>query len=97
MASPLAAGSIASSTQSAWVKIKGRFDMILSGTWTGTATLQTRNDGGDALPVVSDGAGTAFAPTANGVYPLDEEMDGREFRIDFTRTGGTLVWAFHAK
>lgn len=91
-------GTIASSTTSAWFPIKGYFELILSGTWVGTVALERKDSAvGTAVPVSRDYAGTPFSVTQNGIFPFEERLQGKEYRLNFTRTSGTVVFRFEEK
>jgi hypothetical protein len=62
----------------------------LSGTWAGTANLQTGPNPDGSWSNVTDGTGAAIALTANTNCPVDNAI-AMNMRVNWTRTSGTLV------
>jgi len=86
-----AGGSLATSTQSTQVGRCKAVTVSLSGTWTGTVVGQRSLDDGVTWGDVSGASWTANVETQFqiGVRPVI-------FRLDFTRSSGTLVYAIEA-
>lgn len=64
----------------------------LSGTWAGTVQLKRSTDGGTTWYPITTGSGTVKGVwTGNVNAPITEETcDGATYRLEFTRTSGTL-------
>ena len=89
-------GSLASSTQSSTFQTEGPglVSVALSGTWVGTAKVQRSYDRGTTWRDMTVGGSTWASFTANCDEPVDEAARaGIQYRIDFTRTSGTLVYS----
>lgn len=87
-------GSLAATGQSAvFTPSPGRpVRLRLSGTWVGTAKVQ-RKDRGDATWRDMTAGGAAWASfTANCNEDVDEASEDAQYRVDFTRTSGTLEY-----
>lgn len=85
----MAAFSLASSTESAWVKVFKPTVLRLYGTWQGSAQLQCR----------AEGATTQISNVGSPILHSDVEQAKLidhppgitlEYRVSFTRTSGTL-------
>lgn len=88
-------GSLSATNQSAaFTAQSGRPVRVrLSGTWTGTAKVQRSDDGGSNWFDMTVNALAWASFTGN----VNEEIDdpsraGIQYRIDFTRNSGTLVF-----
>lgn len=74
--------SLSTSTQTA--ACHGRkIDVILTGTWTGTVTVERRTGASTWLDI-----GESW--TANDSYVIDGATPG-DYRLNFSRSSGTLV------
>lgn len=92
--SPLAtySGSLAATGTSVPLSLAGQSTcaVVLSGTWTGTATFQGSGDNGATWNTVTNiNAGTA---TANGTYGGNIAPYLTRFRVSWARSTGTLVY-----
>ena len=88
--------SVAATGQSTEVKAaRGVLAITLSGTWAGTAAIQRSLDGGSNWhTVVKDSDGNLAEYTANGSFNVAVTQPSEQWRVDFTRTSGTLVVDF---
>lgn len=91
----IATFSLGSTSSTPWFSLlgRGRMKVTFPGTWTGTAALSTKRPDGTAASV-RDMTGAATAFTVN--TGMMEIADAGEYRIDFTRSTGTLtpaVWS----
>jgi len=92
--SPLAtySGSLAATGTSVPLSLAGQSTcaVVLSGTWTGTATFQGSGDNGATWNTVTNiNTGTA---TANGTYGGNIAPYLTRFRVSWARSTGTLVY-----
>lgn len=89
------AGTLAATGSSEAFQFSRPFNMTLSGTWVGTVALEASTDGGATFVncVMPDATASAF--TINGLYAVPNVFQlGVLYRATFTRTSGTLAWAF---
>ncbi len=91
------AGTTQASSGTSGVSLGGVFVMTLSGTWSGTLTVQRSSDGGTTWVDVTDNNGTAKAFTTNGTYMNEEPVREVKYRVGFKSgnyTSGTVtvVW-----
>lgn len=87
------AGSLSSTTQGDVFEAQpGQLVYVsLSGTWAGTAKVQRSYDGGATWYDMTVGGSAWASFTANCDEAVDETTRfGIQYRIDFTRTSGTL-------
>lgn len=70
-----------------------RFNVTLSGTWVGSAALERSFDGTTWYPVTrSDFTAAVFTEACSLV--IEEPEAGTRYRVNFTRTSGTLAYRF---
>ncbi len=72
---------------------QGRFNLTISGTWVGSFVVERSFDGGSTWFACTNNF-AAVAPTANGSEVLIEPRPNTRYRINFTRTSGTLAFRF---
>lgn len=93
MAQPILSGSFGGTGQSAAVQIFGRFNLSLTGTFSGTVALE-RSDSktGTFTPVARDTSGTqATFTTAFEGLSMEEDEQGMWYRLNCTAyTSGTI-------
>lgn len=85
-------GSLAATGATDAIKISKPFNFVLSGAWVGSVALEaTVDDTTWVNCVMPDGTASAF--TINGFYAVPNVwQQGVLFRLNFTRTSGTVVW-----
>jgi len=85
-------GDLAATGNSDSAVFAGHFNVTLTGTWTGTALLQRSFDTGSTWSTASvDGAGTNASYTGNVSVVAFEPERNVLYRINFTRSSGTLT------
>ena len=78
-------GTLSATGQSSTAPVKGKYNLSLSGTWTGTAKLQRSFDNGSTWVDV-------YSTTSN-IEQLGEEIEEQiVYRVDFARSTGALVY-----
>lgn len=69
----------------------GKFNLTLSGTWTGTVTVQRSFDD-ISYHDCTNSDGTAHTFDGNATVILEEPEAGVYYRLDWTRLSGTLAY-----
>jgi len=77
----------AQNTFSDAISLKSGGQLILTGTWTATVTVQEYDEGSAAWVDVTNNSGTAFTATANGTYSIAPGGFSGKYRFG-VKTGG---------